>query len=92
MSLPGNGLDCHRTYEAAFFGAVVVTNQSSPFKQLWRKMNVPVLYCNDQFTDVIQVIDGYEKPTEDKLRFFTAQEWRQEMDALLYHPSTPNKQ
>lgn len=83
MSLPGNGLDCHRTYEAAFFGAVVVTNMSSPFKQLWRKMNIPVVYCKDDFSDVLQKIDHY-KPTQDELRFFTAKEWRKEMDALVY--------
>ena len=84
MSLPGNGLDCHRTYEAAFFGAVIVTTASSPFKQLWEKMNVPVVYCLDDFSDVIQKVDSYQKPLTSELKFFTVTEWRQEMDSLLF--------
>jgi hypothetical protein len=84
ISLPGNGLDCHRTYEAAFFGAVVVTNTSSPFRQLWHKMNVAVVFCSDDFSDVLEEIDRYEKPPQDELRFFTVKEWLQEMDALVY--------
>jgi hypothetical protein len=82
MSLPGNGVDCHRTYEAAYFGAVIVTNESSPLKELWKKMNIPVAYCNDNFSNIIETMDNY-KHTEHNLRFFTVQEWRKEMDELL---------
>jgi len=82
--LPGNGIDTHRAYEAMFFGAVLVTNESSPLKALFQKMNMHVCYCRDDFSDILEVTKNYERPENDKLRYFNGQEWRQEMDQLLY--------
>lgn len=90
VSLPGNGLDCHRTYEAAYYGAVVVTTHSS-LDALFAKMNIAVVYVSDDFSDFKQQIESYEKQSasnsNDWLQnipsSFHVNMWRDEMDLLL---------
>jgi hypothetical protein len=53
LSLPGNGLDCHRTWEALYLGATVVTILPSPnplFEQLLSKYRVLIL---QNFTELL---------------------------------------
>ncbi|EKX31076.1 hypothetical protein GUITHDRAFT_122718 [Guillardia theta CCMP2712] len=42
ISLPGNGLDCHRTWEALLLGCIVITTSSS-LDRMWRKLELPVV-------------------------------------------------
>eukprot|EP00960_Hanusia_phi_P053122 761850-Hanusia_phi.AAC.3 len=42
ISLPGNGLDCHRTWEAFLLGCVVIT-VSSPLDEMWKELELPVV-------------------------------------------------
>ena len=55
ISPPGNGPDCHRTWEAIYLGAVpIVLQKYWPFGH----MNLPVLVVNDWF-DIPKAIDSY---------------------------------
>eukprot|EP01083_Nonionella_stella_P010563 30067_1 len=41
----GNGIDCHRTYEALLFGNIVIT-QSSPLDKMFIKHDLPIVIIN----------------------------------------------
>merc|ERR1712228_489176 len=42
----GNGLDCHRTYEALMVGSIVIV-QSSPLDAMYKKHDLPVVIISD---------------------------------------------
>jgi hypothetical protein len=61
LSPPGNGVDCHRTWEAIYLGAIpIVLKKFWPFQHL----DLPVLIVNDWF-EIPQVISSLgELPTK----------------------------
>eukprot|EP01084_Bolivina_argentea_P293990 505758_1 len=52
LSPIGNGLDCHRTWEALLFGHIVIV-QSSPLDSLYIKHDLPVVIVDD-YTNINQ--------------------------------------
>jgi len=57
LSLPGNGLDCHRTYEAALMGAVIVTVHTA-LDTLFAKMELPILFVDASTFSELDDIPG----------------------------------
>ena len=53
LSPPGNGIDCHRTWEAMAMGAIPIVQRFPPMDPLYA--NAPVLIV-DKFTDVTQTL------------------------------------
>jgi hypothetical protein len=59
LSPPGNGPDCHRTWEAIYSGAIpIVKRDFWPFKTL----SLPVLVVND-WNEVPEKITKFENPS-----------------------------
>jgi len=57
LSLPGNGLDCHRTWEALYLGATVVTLHTNPlFDQLLSNFRVLFLHDFDELLNWDNII------------------------------------
>ena len=46
ISPRGNGLDCHRTWEALLCGAIVIV-KTSPLDDMYKNNNLPVIILND---------------------------------------------
>jgi hypothetical protein len=46
LSPPGNGVDCHRTWEMLFFGMIPIIH-SSPMDVLYHKFDLPVVLVKD---------------------------------------------
>lgn len=82
VSLPGNGMDCYRTYEIAFFGAVVVTVHSY-LDELYKKMNIPVCYVADDFSDVHEAMSKFEY-SNTPLKFFNMSDWDRQIQQEFY--------
>jgi hypothetical protein len=48
-SPPGNGIDCHRTWEAMYLQTVPIVKRS-PATEYWRNLNLPLLLIDDWST------------------------------------------
>lgn len=66
LSPPGNGPDCHRTWESIYLGAVPIVHKPSwPFKDF----NLPVVQVND-WDEILSVIDSdqvFEFPSPEQI-------------------------
>lgn len=56
LSPRGNGLDCHRTWEAFLVGSVVVT-KTSPLDKMYTQNNLPVIILDD-YTDLNSISEA----------------------------------
>ena len=66
LSPPGNGPDCHRTWEAIYLGAVPIVHKSSwPFKNF----NLPVAQVNnwDEIFTVINESQAFDFPSPEQI-------------------------
>lgn len=71
LSPPGNGADCHRTWEAMYYGAVpIVKREFWPFQAI----NLPVLVVND-WNDIEEAIEDF--PSDSNFI-----DWKNELLAL----------
>jgi hypothetical protein len=66
LSPPGNGADCHRTWEAIYLGAIPIVHKDFwPFNNL----ELPVLVIDDWFSvpEMIQRVINFSVMTVDDL-------------------------
>lgn len=62
LSPPGNGPDCHRTWEAIYLGAIPIVKQNS-----WPKFDFqPPVVVVDEWTDVAEVVRNGIRPEKSQ--------------------------
>ena len=73
LSPPGNGVDCHRTWEMLFFGMIPIV-KSSPLDLLYTKFDLPVVVVKD-WGDICQkgFLDEQYERLKDKIPLSTEQ-------------------
>ncbi|HAR62501.1 MAG: hypothetical protein DKM50_02660 [Candidatus Margulisiibacteriota bacterium] len=64
-SPPGNGIDCHRTWEALYLGAVPIV-KSSPGIEYFKKLGYPMWIVND-WTELNNVDESFLQKKYEKL-------------------------
>ena len=78
MSLPGNGVDCHRTWEALYLGAIVIVlpNALIPLYKGYRVEVVPEHEWESKLNDETWLLKTYQKHMENTPVFNeTSREW-----------------
>lgn len=72
-SPPGNGIDCHRTWEALYFGCIPIVIKNLIYEQY----NLPILQVNDYSEVTNELLENY-------LKFYNTHEFNYEPTKLSY--------
>ena len=71
ISPPGNGIDCHRTWEALYVGCIPIVIKND----IYNNWNLPIIQVND-FSDVTQdLLESYYLPATDN-NILTIEYWK----------------
>ena len=73
LSPPGHGVDCHRTYESMFFGAIPIVAYNKRMKGIF---DIAPVYVNDDWTNPPQkeTFINFTLPTTSR-KVLLAQYW-----------------
>jgi hypothetical protein len=75
ISPPGNGIDCHRTWEALYVGCIPIVIKN----YIYNNWKLPILQVND-FSEITQeLLDSFQNSTFD-YSVLTIDYWRQQIE------------
>ena len=85
ISPPGNGLDCHRTWEAIYLGCIPVVLKRSLAKEFWE--NLPI-FAVDDWSDFFSLsadkqVDLYQKLIERPTEMAMSAYWERRLAAVV---------